>query len=771
MTDNTQLNHSERLPESFQALLEDDEEITFGSDFGTELTKDESSLLSFGGLSLADQDYGLPPPETFEIGTSFDEKHKIGPSQRVIHDRLSQENDLPNYLTHPERETLLQSFPEPVALNPLSQGVQTEIPTDYERNFNEQNVGHEIVQPGNTKVKPLYPEPKTPGRQSVQADQSEFQGGHQAEHPVGHQAEPLRSCQNDQNEHRGQAELITASHEPFTPPNKITSVPEPAKDDDLTEFYNKFSSLTVSVPPPETPQTLIYLSLLSYKHVFSRPWVNKKYISRIVERPQRLMACSLGIASAMTVLPQQFKLEAVTKRSSLFAPHVTRVHGKLFAQRLYDLCEQSPEKLSQGKLEVPEDWNYGDIYLAKETIAALEGVIGSVEEAVNTLFKRQSHDQVFVTIRPPGHHCHPCVPSGFCLINNVHIAIQYAKEHYGVTHACILDFDLHHGDGTQDLCWRLAGYKGDYPKDDPFEYVQQAELEAAKLHSASSSPSKRGRRKTESPQTATTIDPTIAQVKLAYFSLHDINSFPTEAGYATEANIKNASICLDAHNMYIWNVHLQPYSNEEDFENTYDQHYKILFEKAAKFLHRGKEEAARARVAFKPLVVISAGFDASEYENQGMQRHGASVPTSFFNRFTADSVKLARQYCKGKLLSLLEGGYSDAALSTGVFSHLTGLAMQPWQDQWGSEIVAKGYEKGCKLKWNAHSVNGADLEWLTKGIDLGRSLWPADVKAQVAFANSSAATTGRRLEKQQAFNPSLLATPSRVLRDRTKRTT
>lgn len=82
-----------------------------------------------------------------------------------------------------------------------------------------------------------------------------------------------------------------------------------------------------------------------------------------------------------------------------------------------------------------------------------------------------------------------------------------------------------------------------------------------------------------------------------------------------------------------------------------------------------------------------------------MQRHGINVPTSFYATFTKDVVKLAKIHTKGKVISFLEGGYSDGALTTGIFSHLIGLNNDDdllWNHTWGSEQVAKELIKGCK---------------------------------------------------------------------------
>lgn len=85
----------------------------------------------------------------------------------------------------------------------------------------------------------------------------------------------------------------------------------------------------------------------------------------------------------------------------------------------------------------------------------------------------------------------------------------------------------------------------------------------------------------------------------------------------------------------------------------------------------------------------SAGFDACEHEHQEMQRHQRRVPASFFARFTADVAAFAREHCKGRIVSVLEGGYSDEALTSGVMSHLSGFIEGAGRDSWWSEDAVK----------------------------------------------------------------------------------
>jgi histone deacetylase HOS3 len=68
-----------------------------------------------------------------------------------------------------------------------------------------------------------------------------------------------------------------------------------------------------------------------------------------------------------------------------------------------------------------------------------------------------------------------------------------------------------------------------------------------------------------------------------------------------------------------------------------------------------------------------------------MQRHDRRVPTSFFSRYTKDIVDFANQHTEGKVVSVLEGGYSDKALTSAAMGHVIGLLGQRGEAQWWSE--------------------------------------------------------------------------------------
>ncbi|WP_127106116.1 histone deacetylase family protein [Pararhodobacter zhoushanensis] len=83
--------------------------------------------------------------------------------------------------------------------------------------------------------------------------------------------------------------------------------------------------------------------------------------------------------------------------------------------------------------------------------AALAGV-GAVTAALDAVVAGEARN-AFAAIRPPGHHAETATPMGFCLFGTVAIAAKRALDHHGLSRVAVLDFDVHHGNGTQDLLW------------------------------------------------------------------------------------------------------------------------------------------------------------------------------------------------------------------------------------------------------------------------------------------------------------------------------
>lgn len=445
----------------------------------------------------------------------------------------------------------------------------------------------------------------------------------------------------------------------------------------------------------KSADTVVILHDSVYGHRYSRRWTKKAEmadITTIVERPERINACILGLSMAYVCLGERhadgqypphpskdpleipdipFRIQKTARRLPLSSQAVTNVHGAQWMQELKIMCDNAESRLAgngkeltrpdvhRGTGEKPTPFHEGDLYLCSESLEAMEGSLGAVCEGVDAVFEGSASGKgpfrAFVVIRPPGHHCSANYPSGFCWVNNGHVGIQHAALEHGLTHAAIIDFDLHHGDGSQAIAWEM----------------NKKAMKSRK------------------------------KVSIGYFSLHDIKSYPCEKG--DQEKVTNASVCIEnAHNQNIWNVHLQPWKSEAEFWELYETKYLVLLEKTRNYL---RAETDRVRKSpngpkAKGAIFLSAGFDASEWESSGMQRHVVNVPTEFYARLTRDVVRLAAEEgcgVDGRVISVLEGGYSDRALSTGVLSHLSGMTAgepvvikkEPSPNGLGYEMVQK----------------------------------------------------------------------------------
>lgn len=105
---------------------------------------------------------------------------------------------------------------------------------------------------------------------------------------------------------------------------------------------------------------------------------------------------------------------------------------------LREVDGQSSGQLSTG------DTNYGPQSLSVSR-SAVGGLLSAVDGVVSGTW-----DNAFCALRPPGHHATPDRGMGFCLFNNIAIAARYAQRKHGLKRVAIVDWDVHHGNGTQD---------------------------------------------------------------------------------------------------------------------------------------------------------------------------------------------------------------------------------------------------------------------------------------------------------------------------------
>jgi acetoin utilization deacetylase AcuC-like enzyme len=93
-----------------------------------------------------------------------------------------------------------------------------------------------------------------------------------------------------------------------------------------------------------------------------------------------------------------------------------------------------------------------DTYLSAHSWPAILHAMGAATQAVDAVMAGEATN-AFCATRPPGHHAERARAMGFCLFNNAAIAARHAQRTHGASRVAIVDFDVHHGNGTQDIFW------------------------------------------------------------------------------------------------------------------------------------------------------------------------------------------------------------------------------------------------------------------------------------------------------------------------------
>ena len=228
-----------------------------------------------------------------------------------------------------------------------------------------------------------------------------------------------------------------------------------------------------------------------------------------------------------------------------------------------------------------------DTVVSKESFDVALHAVGAAVAAVDDVLK-QGADHSVCLVRPPGHHCRPAQAMGFCLFGNEAIAAQVALDKHELNRVLIVDWDVHHGNGTQDIFY-----------------------ESDRVH---------------------------------FFSAHRCPFYPG-TGDSHETGTRDG---LGA----TWNLPLE-----------FGISRKLYHEKFASML------ADAAKKCRPELILISAGFDAHKDDPIG----SLGLESVDFASLTKVVKKTADEYCNGKLVSILEGGYNLHALAESVDTHLQKL--------------------------------------------------------------------------------------------------
>lgn len=153
-----------------------------------------------------------------------------------------------------------------------------------------------------------------------------------------------------------------------------------------------------------------------------------------VEQPDRVRVIQTALEKTTFSCPVQFEQAKVANQADLLRVHQEDYVGWLMAN--------APKA---GMVVIDEDTQMNAHTLHAALLAA-----GAVIQAVDLVMKQQSQ-AVFCNVRPPGHHAEKDKAMGFCFFNNVAVGAAYALERYSLSRVAIIDFDVHHGNGTQNI--------------------------------------------------------------------------------------------------------------------------------------------------------------------------------------------------------------------------------------------------------------------------------------------------------------------------------
>ena len=152
------------------------------------------------------------------------------------------------------------------------------------------------------------------------------------------------------------------------------------------------------------------------------------------ESPARLEAIQAhmeasGLQQQLISIKAQLATTAQLERAHS-AAHVARIRASAPAQGLASIDS--------------------DTSVCPHSIRAAELAAGAIVQAVNGVCEKH-FDNAFCAVRPPGHHAEYTTSMGFCLFNNVAVGVKHAQVQWGLRHIAVLDFDVHHGNGTVDI--------------------------------------------------------------------------------------------------------------------------------------------------------------------------------------------------------------------------------------------------------------------------------------------------------------------------------
>jgi acetoin utilization deacetylase AcuC-like enzyme len=143
-------------------------------------------------------------------------------------------------------------------------------------------------------------------------------------------------------------------------------------------------------------------------------------------------------AIRQSVVDSGLEFAAVDGRQLDGGEWANQVHSRAYLQELEAACLRAPRRLDPDTVVSRESY--------RVALAAVEAALAAADAVLAGRL-----DRAFVALRPPGHHAERERAMGFCLLNNVAVAARYAQRAHGLERVLIVDWDVHHGNGTQHL--------------------------------------------------------------------------------------------------------------------------------------------------------------------------------------------------------------------------------------------------------------------------------------------------------------------------------
>ena len=225
----------------------------------------------------------------------------------------------------------------------------------------------------------------------------------------------------------------------------------------------------------------------------------------------------------------------------------------------------------------------GDTILSPGSKEATFDAAGSIISAIDGV-QNKEFKNAFCSVRPPGHHSNQNKAAGFCILNNIAIGAKYLLNKHKYNRVAIIDFDVHHGNGTQDIFYENEN--------------------------------------------------------VLFISTHQYPYYPGSGSDKEKGKFNN-----------IFNIPLPAGTNSDEYLNAFEFALKKLRE-------------------FKPeFVLVSAGFDAHVSDPLAQFK----LETEDFYKITKRILETSKNFCNGKVVSILEGGYDLQALQDSTKRHVDAL--------------------------------------------------------------------------------------------------